>query len=227
VNANPEADWLPLMLVSADDKEARPQGKVGHTGVYVVNKEFQYPEVLPKMANLYHELYIDKYEEYGNVPGETPWEVWKFSPIGFAIPGKNQATQKAITEAYIKGNADDLVGEQKAMFDNVDSYLTTGNREDWGWYRIFGPGKPGEISQAGLADYLDNNKFVIDKFVGAPTDTMTAKFTTLESLRDEVFVKIIVGDYDIDQFDKFVSDWNNLGGADITAEVNAWYSSTK
>ena len=56
---------------------------------------------------------------------------------------------------------------------------------------------------------------------------MTAKMGTLDSLRDEVFVKIIVGDYDISEFDKFVADWKKLGGDQISEEINTWYDSVK
>jgi putative aldouronate transport system substrate-binding protein len=64
-------------------------------------------------------------------------------------------------------------------------------------------------------------------FVGAPTETMTSKMSTLTDLQDEVFTKIILGEESIDAFDKFVEDFNALGGEDITREVNEWYDSVK
>ena len=64
-------------------------------------------------------------------------------------------------------------------------------------------------------------------FVGAPTETMTSRMSTLEDLQDEVFTKIILGEADVDAFDKFVSDFNALGGKEITEEVNEWYASVK
>ena len=36
---------------------------------------------------------------------------------------------------------------------------------------------------------------------------------------------MIMGETPIDDFDKFVEEWNNLGGADIGKEVNEWYQS--
>ena len=41
----------------------------------------------------------------------------------------------------------------------------------------------------------------------------------------ETYTAIITGEEDISAFDNFVSQWFNLGGQDITDEVNAWYDS--
>ncbi len=56
---------------------------------------------------------------------------------------------------------------------------------------------------------------------------MTEKLSTLETMRDEIYTKIIIGESSIDDFDTFVADFNKLGGDDMTAEVNEWYSSVK
>ena len=48
---------------------------------------------------------------------------------------------------------------------------------------------------------------------------------SLSSLQNEVIIKIIVGDYEVDYFDEFVDDWHKLGGTEIMAAVNEWYSS--
>ena len=42
-----------------------------------------------------------------------------------------------------------------------------------------------------------------------------------------MFVRIIMGDVPVDEFDKFVDNWNALGGAQMTKEVNEWYQSVK
>ena len=54
---------------------------------------------------------------------------------------------------------------------------------------------------------------------------MVEKWGSLSSLQNEVIIKIIVGDYEVDHFDEFVDDWHKLGGTEITAAVNEWYSS--
>ncbi|MNF17617.1 hypothetical protein D3C80_2212220 [compost metagenome] len=52
---------------------------------------------------------------------------------------------------------------------------------------------------------------------------MTAKKSTLDKMKLEVFTKIIMGQSDVSEFDKFVADWKKFGGDSITAEVNEWY----
>ncbi|MGG3280993.1 hypothetical protein [Paenibacillus solani] len=40
----------------------------------------------------------------------------------------------------------------------------------------------------------------------------------------ETFTKIIRGAASVDEFDQFVLNWKNLGGDQITQEVNEWYA---
>ncbi|MDG0791489.1 hypothetical protein OMP38_11890 [Cohnella ginsengisoli] len=55
---------------------------------------------------------------------------------------------------------------------------------------------------------------------------MVERQTTLDKMQNEVFVRIILG-APIGEFDKFVQDWNKLGGEQITREVNDYYASVK
>jgi len=93
----------------------------------------------------------------------------------------------------------------------------------WGWERIYGA----EGAYGVLADYQEAGLLQDEMFVGAPTETMTERMSTLEALQDEVFTKIILGEAPVDDFDKFVEDFYTLGGTEITAEVNEWYQSVK
>lgn len=53
------------------------------------------------------------------------------------------------------------------------------------------------------------------------TETMEAKWANLETAEKEMALRIITGKDDISAFDAFVEKWNNEGGAEITAEVQA------
>ena len=53
------------------------------------------------------------------------------------------------------------------------------------------------------------------------TETMSTKWANLEKLEIETFVKIITGEKSVDYFDEFVTTWNQMGGEDITKEVQA------
>ena len=51
------------------------------------------------------------------------------------------------------------------------------------------------------------------------TATMEKKWTNLKKKEDEVFLKIIIGEADLDSFDSFVEEWKAEGGDEITKEV--------
>ncbi len=40
-------------------------------------------------------------------------------------------------------------------------------------------------------------------------------------------MKIVMGKVPVDEFDKFVAQWKQLGGEQITKEVNEWYNAKK
>lgn len=64
-------------------------------------------------------------------------------------------------------------------------------------------------------------------YLGAPTPTMVEKQSSLNKLREETFIKIIVGELPIDAFDSFVEEYKQKGGEEIAQEVQQWYESAK
>ena len=51
------------------------------------------------------------------------------------------------------------------------------------------------------------------------TPTMEKKWSNLKKKEDEVFLKIIIGEASLDEFDTFVEEWKVEGGDEITTEV--------
>lgn len=75
-----------------------------------------------------------------------------------------------------------------------------------------------------MNQYLTGSRFWFDSFTGAPTATMIAKKSVLDQKEQELYTKIITGKAPIEDFDKFVTEWNSLGGGQMTQEVNDWYA---
>lgn len=73
---------------------------------------------------------------------------------------------------------------------------------------------------------IAERNLIEDLFTGPPTPTMKEKMSTLNSLQS-VFTKIIVGAAPLDDFDRYVREWKEKGGDDITQEVNEWYEKSK
>lgn len=222
-NNDENANWISYPLVSIDDEQAKVPLKFRTQLYYAVRKGFDYPEVPVKMANQFLETNWGEDSEFGYyyMPQEIDnVGVWKFSPVTPHQATKNLDVFNAIEEARKNGTQSELEGEAKVVNDNVEGFLA-GDKVQWGWEKIYGI----EGAFKKMQGYQENGLLLYDSFVGAPTETMVEKRATLEKMEKEVFIKIIMGEAPIDDFDKFVEDYYKLGGENITKEVNDWKDS--
>lgn len=224
IDQNTAADWKPYTIVTENEGNVvKPGINMMTSNWYAVSSSCAHPEALVQMLNLYCEKVFDpeknEYSYYAN-PGDGLEGVWRLSPVTLNTADKNQQTAKAIAKPLETGDPGDLYGEQLSMYTYSKSALD-GDTTLWGWNRVFG--KDG--SQMLLIDYQSNSnvELVRDEFYGASTDSMTMKKSTLDTMLNETFFKIIAGQVGIDEFDTVVSSWYDAGGQDITDEVNAWY----
>jgi putative aldouronate transport system substrate-binding protein len=120
---------------------------------------------------------------------------------------------------YLEG--DDSVLENSWVKDNAiqcEKYEEDPNTNSvyWSSYRWSGP-----ASAFTVIDYYDKNNLMTQNlYIMSDTDSMVQYNTTLDQLALETFTKVIMGTASIDEFDNFVSQWKNLGGDQITEEVN-------
>jgi putative aldouronate transport system substrate-binding protein len=104
--------------------------------------------------------------------------------------------------------------------------------EDWNAMEIYCVGG-GQITGAGrdpqsmASEFATNTAAtgIANEFVGPPTETMLQAQSRLDKLELETLTKIIIGELEVEDFDKFVEDWTEQGGGKITEEVNAYMSS--
>lgn len=224
-NNDKNADWTGYPLVSADDKKVMVPLKFNQTRIFAVKKGFKNPEALVKLMNMHLEKNWGATADFNKyyMPVENGGVgVWKFSPVCPYPPFKNPDAFEAIDAARNSNDFSKLTGEPKVIQGNIEAY-EKGDDSQWGWEKIYG--KDGVFRN--MIEYKKNDQLLKEKFTGAPTATMAEKKTTLDKMEKEVFVKIIMGSASIDEFDKFVSDWNKLGGEAMTKEVNEWYDSVK
>ncbi|MCI3922900.1 extracellular solute-binding protein [Paenibacillus sp. TRM 82003] len=227
VNDDPEAQWraFPIVSETVDTNSVKVPLQFMTTKFFAVRKGIENPEAVIKLFNMHVEKNWGETAEFDRyyAPPEAE-SVWQLSPVQPAPPKKNVEAYRAIDAARKANDFSKLEGEAKTIQEKIEAY-ESGSEEGfalWGWERIYSA-----EGSMGIADQYDRNgQYLLDKFVGAPTPTMVEREATLEKLQDEVFVKIILGE-PIETFDKFVEDWKNLGGDDITEEVNEWYEGTK
>lgn len=219
-NNDPEADWTGYPIVALEGEKCMVPLSFNSSRYFAVNKEFKHPEALVKMLNLHLELNWGETNDFNKyfMPVENDGAgVWKFSPVTPFPPYKNYDAFMAIDAARKNNDSSQLTGEPKVIQGNIDAFMD-GDTSQWGWDKIYGV--DGVFKN--LDTYMKNDQLLRERFVGAPTATMVEKMSTLEKMELEVFVKIIMGESTLDEFDEFVSNWYKLGGQDITDEVNQW-----
>lgn len=145
------------------------------------------------------------------------------------------AIQKCNT--YYKEIKDTLNGDSKIeeihpeaarYYKVIKSFIDNGMDKGadslgWNYYKFIGPeGSWNTI----INDYKANDRLVQSVFFGAPTPTMSTNLSSMDKMQAETYVNIIMGTQSPDTFDDFVKSWKELGGDQITAEVNDWYNTT-
>ena len=219
------ADWTGYALVSADDQKVLVPLKFRTQLYFAARKGFEHPEAVVELVNMHLEKnwgetnnfgYYYMPQENGNVG------VWKFSPVTPYPPYKNFNAFQAIHAARDAGDVSVLTGEPKVIQGNLEGYAA-GDTTQWGWEKIYGDNGVYNV----LDEFIKNDQLMVEAFVGAPTPTMVERKATLDKMEKEVFVKIIMGAAPIEEFDKFVSDWMQLGGEDMLKEANEWYDMIK
>jgi putative aldouronate transport system substrate-binding protein len=224
-NNDNNADWTGYSLVSADSEPLKVPLKFRTSLYFAVKKGYEHPEAVVKLVNMHIEKNWGETNDFGKyyMPAENGnVGVWKYSPVTPYPPYKNLNAFLDIEKARNANDMSILKGEPKVIEANIEAYAS-GDKSQWGWEKIYGVNGVYNHLKKNQAD----NALMVEKFVGAPTPTMVERKATLDKMEKEEFVKIIMGAAPVDEFDKFVSDWNKLGGEAITREVNEWYDSVK
>jgi len=226
---NPDAEIKAYPIVSADSAPAKPQSSASITEFFVVNKDFEYPEAIIKMANLWIAT-VEGAEAYNTAPDGNANTVYygapadapgayEFVDLWFGMIPEQNIYRYYINEAVAKRDPSMVRPVDLPIYNNIVAYLE-GDLKQWAWERSFGiPNSGSETCRQYKLDGLG----MINMFMGLPTDTMTTCLPMLKQIQAETFMKIVMGEEDIDAFDTFVDQWKDLGGDVITEEVNEWY----
>jgi putative aldouronate transport system substrate-binding protein len=200
---------------------------------YVVNKKFQNPEAFFKIVNHKVDFDFGTGERRIAMPtlhysAESGGENWQHAPINQIIfPDRIIDSWKRQIKALETGDTSGFNPEDLTWFTNMKNYRD-GKKENgtpWALNMIFAPESWSSCSVD--SKYADNNGIVIDAFYGPTTATMKTRWSSLITMRDETFTKIVTGELPTSAFDTFVADWKRQGGDSITAEVNTWYQENK
>ncbi len=219
---NPDADWGCFEWPSATGEPVKGEIELGLRNTLAVREDFEHPEAIIKMLNLYYEkLYGETgdYSYWGNDRKTGVDGVWWFGPMDSFHPLVNIIPYRdAVSVVNGEMEEEDLQGASLDYYNNCLSM--------WEWERMWFPGN----NSAGdhIEMMLQEDRLFTDNFVGASTPTMTERWSQMNELMDTTFTKIITGELEVETgFNEFVEDWKNIGGDTVTVEVNEWYDATK
>jgi len=218
---NNNARWQAYPIVSNSDELAKVPLRFATNQFLAVRKGYKHPEAIMKLFNLHLEKNWGKTAQYETYYS-NPYPVWQISPVTPYPALKNLNAYYQMEAARETGDKSVLKDEARAIQKNIDLYLYNNNVTGWGWEHTYGPTGAFSI----LDRYKKNNQLLYESFVGPPTETMLEKWSLLEDMKNDTFVNIILG-RPITDFDRFVEEWDRLGGAKITTEVNRWYTNKR
>lgn len=231
-------DWL-LNNVYSMDKEAKfisyaiedinGKANVNHSDsasqYLVVSKECKNPEVLLKMVNiLYDELVNIK-----TLDTDSP-ELAEYKLIGVDGTARplnveiNAATSLLDDYSDIKKGINDEIAvedvhtlDSKVKIKSIKDYIANPDKAEvsnWSSYhsRMRGLELIDKLTQQNLFKW-------ISPIYVSNTETMKSNGANLGKLEEETFIKIVIGDLKIDDFDKYVESWSEQGGSQIAKEI--------
>ena len=235
IENNPEADWQCYPIVSATEEPAKPITYVRITRYYAANANCEHPEALIQIANVFQDKInsLEATEETLNTFGVDPDTGINFAE--YAAFAMDPAIQKCNTyyaeiKSTLEGETtvDEIHPEAARYYNVIKNFIDNGMDKGadslgWNYYKFIGPeGSWNTI----INDYKANDKLVQSVFFGAPTPGMSTNLSSLDKMQAETYVNIIMGTQEPDSFDTFVENWKQLGGDQITTEVNDWYNTT-
>lgn len=226
INQNQKADWIPYPVPSLGGQPAKVTIGSSTGTFHAVNVDCEHPEAAVKLLNYFYEkdcalsenADTEKFHITSNQAAEHPEAAFDWAIVKSFYPLQNLFIHNGVVK-YLKG--DDSVLENSWVKDNAiqcEKYEEDPNTNSvyWSSYRWSGP-----ASAFTVIDYYDKNNLMTQNlYIMSDTDSMVQYNTTLDQLALETFTKIIMGTASIDEFDNFVSQWMNLGGDQITEEVN-------
>lgn len=213
---NAEAVWEPY-LISGEDGKIRYYDQEASYKYVVVSAEFEHPELVFKMASVMFDKM--RYEDSEN---EELEEYFQLNVDSTARPVSiNIDYSDALYRCYEQINAalnGELAPEKLQILEHsyymkCKEYLEhpeTADAEEWAAYES-------RIKACALVS--SGNLEVISPVFSGETETMKEKWQELLALEKKAYLEIISGEQELDHFDRFVEEWMEKGGEQITQEV--------
>lgn len=214
-----EAEWICVDLPSMDGSPVTQYLTPVKRGWIAINSEYEHPEVAAKIRAL------STFAGQSGVVDGTWWfsndDAQTLQPFQASVSSwDNYNTYLNLLECFESGDTSVLKGKAITYWSNMSSAST------WAWHHMFGDNEYTPMKVLGRA--IEDQRLVYDSFLGAQSEYMQDRWSTIKDEQLTAFTKMIIGEVEIDDgFDAWLKSFESMGGSKITEEVNAWYNSTK
>lgn len=243
-----ECAWEAVPIPSVNGKETKPVIYDKTANFLVVRKGYEHPEIAVKFANYMHFMGIgpqekgpDGYPYLGisYADWQIAWNAWTSSPFRGETIHANVQRWDNWLKALASEQADTTWVESNYLARNtyhnwLEFYKNGPNMVDYATKQVSADTaaslfryRPCGQTFMMAKDLKARDMLVWDRLGAYVTPTMVEQWATLQDLEMETFTQIITGQAPVDAFDNFVKQWYDLGGDQITKEVNEFVSSMK
>jgi putative aldouronate transport system substrate-binding protein len=220
IKNNPKANWQAYAAPLDVNGEFTPHMGNPTNQYLVVRKGYEHPEAAIQMENLLlrDESKFNVDVNIGNYPLR----------VVFAPMDEMDVTYKTLKEILagtkkpedidmpgyklLKADAQNVKKVKLEPYDKYDIQYWNPNADLGVWKRMYS-------TFVGMAPLQQPYKKTYS-VTYTQTKTVASKWTTLDKLEKETFLKIIMGAAPLDSFDKFVQDWKRQGGDQILTEID-------
>ncbi len=236
VNATGEVNgdfWQSAPLMTESGEAAKLAYDTKPTNFHVIRKGYEHPEAAVKFMNMWiREFYINTLENdryYQLIQNESGTNAkWNLALCQAYRPINNINNYRLLKKWNETGDQsyfDQVTALGKNFYNSGMRYKNEGALDQWFWWIMICP----EYSNPAMeicSTNIEENNLQPNLFYGVPTTTMDTSWKLLCEKQAQAYQSIIMGG-SIDDFDKFVDEWNAMGGEQITKEVNEWYANHK
>ena len=230
---DPAADWVAGPYLTQNGE--KPLVTLNRYALYqfcVASRDCKNPEAIFKMMNwsLEYEKETSNPEWIKNATDEQLLEknshVYNWLPYIIYSPTSALQNYEFIAAKDKAGSTTLSEGEDlpnSEFWLAWDSYLKhkdgTEDSASWGFYlsRLAPNGGVGKMQEI----FDSSDKRYNEIYITTPS--MVTRSGEMGKYQNSTFLSMIMGETPISDFDKFVAEWNRLGGDEISKEVNEWY----
>jgi ABC-type glycerol-3-phosphate transport system substrate-binding protein len=230
---NPDADWVVGPTLTEDGSQPTilvPRYPVNN--FVAVSRDCKNPEAVFKMMNWSLEYAKETSNPEWRSKATEEQLLEMHSEVYIWLPYRVYSPSSLIE------NYEFLKAKREANETTIDPAEAPNNNEFWGAWNAFVKHNDGTEDASTWGLYLsriDPNGGVAKMYdlytnadkkyneVYVTTPSMITKQGEMDKYRDSTFLSMIMGETPITEFEKYVSEWKNLGGNDIEKEVNEWY----